>query len=69
MPGHAPATSHSAWQRELELRGAYGYESDFPAALKFAGRLRPGRLSTRLATCATSRPRWSTRRAPHAAAA
>jgi hypothetical protein len=31
----------------LELRGAYGYEHDFPAALEFARTLRPGRLIDR----------------------
>ena len=33
--------------RKLELRGAYGYEHDFPAALQFASELRPSRLIDR----------------------
>jgi hypothetical protein len=33
-----------AWQREVEIRGAYGYESDFEDALELAVKLRPGRL-------------------------
>ena len=33
-----------AWQREVDIRGAYGYEGDFEEALELAARLRPGRL-------------------------
>jgi threonine dehydrogenase-like Zn-dependent dehydrogenase len=47
MPGELHADLAAAWLRELELRGAYGYEHDFPAALKFAARLRPGSLIDR----------------------
>ena len=48
MPGETRRrTSPPAWLRELELRGAYGYEHDFPAALEFARELRPGRLIDR----------------------
>ena len=36
MPGELKADLAAAWLRELELRGAYGYEHDFPAALEFA---------------------------------
>ena len=31
MPGELKADLAAAWLRELELRGAYGYEHDFPA--------------------------------------
>ncbi|MBA3422557.1 MAG: zinc-binding dehydrogenase, partial [Thermoleophilaceae bacterium] len=44
MPGQVRADLSLAWQRELELRGAYGYCGDFPAAIDLAGRLRLGRL-------------------------
>jgi len=44
MPGEVRVDLSLAWLRELELRGAYGYEADFPAALALAARLRPGRL-------------------------
>ena len=36
MPGEVKADLAAAWLRELELRGAYGYEHDFPAAIEFA---------------------------------
>jgi len=44
MPGRVSADLALAWQREVELRGAYGYSDDFPAAIDLARRLRPGRL-------------------------
>jgi threonine dehydrogenase-like Zn-dependent dehydrogenase len=44
MPGRTTADLSLAWQRELEIRSAYGYRGDFPAALDLAGRIRPGRL-------------------------
>ena len=44
MPGRVSADLAMAWQREVEIRGAYGYESDFEDALELARRLRPGRL-------------------------
>jgi threonine dehydrogenase-like Zn-dependent dehydrogenase len=47
MPGELKTDLAAAWLRELELRGAYGYEHDFPAALAFARTLRPGRLIDR----------------------
>jgi threonine dehydrogenase-like Zn-dependent dehydrogenase len=47
MPGELKADLAPAWLRELELRGAYGYENDFPAALEFARTLKPGRLIDR----------------------
>ena len=47
MPGELSADLAAAWLRELELRGAYGYEHDFPAAIAFAARLRPGSLIDR----------------------
>jgi threonine dehydrogenase-like Zn-dependent dehydrogenase len=47
MPGELKADLAAAWLRELELRGAYGYEHDFPAAIALAARLRPGRLIDR----------------------
>jgi threonine dehydrogenase-like Zn-dependent dehydrogenase len=47
MPGELKADLAAAWLRELELRGAYGYENDFPAALDFAKTLKPGRLIDR----------------------
>ncbi len=47
MPGKLETDLAAAWLRELELRGAYGYEHDFPAALQFASELRPSRLIDR----------------------
>jgi len=47
MPGELKADLAAAWLRELELRGAYGYEHDFPRALEFARELKPGRLIDR----------------------
>jgi threonine dehydrogenase-like Zn-dependent dehydrogenase len=47
MPGELKADLAAAWLRELELRSAYGYENDFPAALEFARTLKPGRLIDR----------------------
>jgi len=47
MPGELKADLAAAWLRELELRGAYGYENDFPAAIEFARELKPGRLIDR----------------------
>jgi threonine dehydrogenase-like Zn-dependent dehydrogenase len=47
MPGELRADLAAAWLRELELRGAYGYERDFPAAIALARRLRLGRLIDR----------------------
>jgi threonine dehydrogenase-like Zn-dependent dehydrogenase len=47
MPGELKVDLAAAWLRELELRGAYGYENDFPAALDFARALKPGRLIDR----------------------
>ena len=47
MPGHVSVDLALAWQRELQLRGAYGYGEEFPRALELAGRLRPGRLVDR----------------------
>jgi len=47
MPGELKADLAAAWLRELELRGAYGYENDFPRAIEFAGELKPGRLIDR----------------------
>jgi threonine dehydrogenase-like Zn-dependent dehydrogenase len=44
MPGELKVDLSVAWLHELELRGAYGYEADFPAAIELAGRLRPGAL-------------------------
>jgi threonine dehydrogenase-like Zn-dependent dehydrogenase len=44
MPGQVSADLCMAWQREVEIRGAYGYERDFADALELAVRLRPGRL-------------------------
>jgi threonine dehydrogenase-like Zn-dependent dehydrogenase len=44
MPGQVRADLSLAWQRELELRGAYGYRGDFPAALELVARLGLGRL-------------------------
>jgi len=47
MPGELKADLAAAWLRELDIRGAYGYEHDFPAAIGFAKALRPGRLIDR----------------------
>ena len=47
MPGSVSVDLALAWQRELQLRGAYGYGEEFPRALELAGRLRPGRLVDR----------------------
>jgi threonine dehydrogenase-like Zn-dependent dehydrogenase len=47
MPGSLHADLSLAWLREIEVRGAYGYEADFPAAIELARRLRPGRLIDR----------------------
>ncbi len=45
MPGDVALDLSLAWQRELELRGAYGYgDDDFPEAIALAERIRPGRL-------------------------
>ena len=44
MPGRLSVDLALAWQRELALRGAYGYRRDFPRALALARDLRPGRL-------------------------
>lgn len=44
MPGRLSVDLAMAWQREVEICGAYGYEEDFAAALELASRLRPGRL-------------------------
>ncbi len=44
MPGRIAVDLALAWQREVEIRGAYGYGADFPAALELAGRLGLGRL-------------------------
>lgn len=47
MPGELKADLAAAWLRELQIKGAYGYEQDFPAALAFARTLRPSRLIDR----------------------
>jgi hypothetical protein len=47
MPGELKTDLAAAWLRELEIRAAYGYEHDFPAALRFAAELKPGRLIDR----------------------
>ena len=44
MPGNVRADLALAWQREIRIRGAYGYRDDFSAAMDLARRLRPGRL-------------------------
>ena len=67
MPGELKADLAAAWLRELELRSAYGYENDFPAALEFAKTLKPGRLIDRGWPLRASRRRW--RHAPKAARA
>ena len=38
MPGELKVDLAAAWLRELELRSAYGYENDFPAALRSSPR-------------------------------
>ena len=35
MPGEIKADLAAAWLRELEIKGAYGYEHDFPRAIEF----------------------------------
>ena len=47
MPGQVTVDLAIAWQREIVVRGAYGYRRDFPAAIELARRLRPGRLVAR----------------------
>ncbi|HEY7076691.1 MAG TPA: zinc-binding dehydrogenase [Solirubrobacteraceae bacterium] len=47
MPGQLRTDLAAAWLRELELRGAYGYERDFPHAIELARTLKPGRLIDR----------------------
>jgi threonine dehydrogenase-like Zn-dependent dehydrogenase len=47
MPGKLETDLAAAWLRELELKSAYGYEHDFPAALAFARELKPSRLIDR----------------------
>jgi threonine dehydrogenase-like Zn-dependent dehydrogenase len=47
MPGSVSVDLALAWQRELQLRGAYGYGQEFPRALELARRLKPGRLVDR----------------------
>jgi threonine dehydrogenase-like Zn-dependent dehydrogenase len=47
MPGQVGVDLALAWQRELQLRGAYGYAEEFGRALELAGRLKPGRLVDR----------------------
>jgi threonine dehydrogenase-like Zn-dependent dehydrogenase len=47
MPGRVTADLALAWQREIRLRGVYGYTDDFPAAIDLARRLGPGRLVAR----------------------
>ena len=44
MPGRTALDLSLAWQRELDLRGAYGPTGEFPAALELAERLRLGDL-------------------------
>ena len=44
MPSSVSADLALAWQREVEIRGAYGYEGDFQEAVSLARRIRPGRL-------------------------
>jgi threonine dehydrogenase-like Zn-dependent dehydrogenase len=44
MPGQIDLDLSMAWQREIDIRGAYGYSDEFPAALELAGRLELGRL-------------------------
>jgi len=47
MPSTISADLAIAWQREIVVRGAYGYQRDFPDAIELALRLRPGRLVAR----------------------
>jgi threonine dehydrogenase-like Zn-dependent dehydrogenase len=47
MPGNVSVDLALAWQRELQLRGAYGYGGEFASALRLAERLKPGRLVDR----------------------
>lgn len=47
MPGAVSADLAIAWQREIVVRGAYGYRRDFADAIELARRLRPGRLVAR----------------------
>jgi threonine dehydrogenase-like Zn-dependent dehydrogenase len=47
MPGSVSVDMALAWQREVHIDGAYGYQRDFPAAIELARRLRPGRLVAR----------------------
>jgi threonine dehydrogenase-like Zn-dependent dehydrogenase len=44
MPAAIRADLALAWQREVEIRGVYGYEREFEQALALAPRLRLGRL-------------------------
>jgi threonine dehydrogenase-like Zn-dependent dehydrogenase len=44
MPGRVGIDLSLAWQRELDLRGAYAYRDDFADALRMASEIRPGRL-------------------------
>ena len=62
MPGHVSVDLALAWQRELQLRGAYGYGGEFgPRARSSPGACVPAASSTRRSICATTRPRSSTR--------
>jgi len=44
MPERVSVDLAPAWLREVEIRGAYGYEGDFKEALELARSIRPGRL-------------------------
>lgn len=44
MPGRIGLDLSLAWQRELNLRGAYAYRDDFADAIQMAGEIQPGRL-------------------------
>ncbi|MEA2297912.1 MAG: hypothetical protein QOF77_848 [Solirubrobacteraceae bacterium] len=44
MPGQIGLDLSLAWQREIDIRGAYGYGDEFPVALELSGRLGLGRL-------------------------
>src|SRR5579875_2825493 len=44
MPAALRVDLALAWQREVEIRGAYGYEREFEQALALAPRLKLGRL-------------------------
>jgi threonine dehydrogenase-like Zn-dependent dehydrogenase len=44
MPGVVSLDASLAWQRELQLHGAYGYGREFAAAIELATCLKPGRL-------------------------